>query len=53
MHQLGDVGTTFYIILEGQISLKVPNYHDVVATAEDLLVFMIENEAEIDWKQLA
>jgi hypothetical protein len=44
-----DVGSLFYIILEGSVILKVPSLFEAELTAEDLLVFMLENESEIDW----
>lgn len=47
---LGDIGKTFYIILEGSVSLKVPTIQEVAL--EDLLAHVLSHESEIDWRQL-
>ena len=50
---IGDTGTLFYIIVEGQVALKIPTFLEAPEMSlEDLYVFMMENETEINWEAL-
>ena len=46
---IGDIGTIFYIIIEGQVSLRVPTTYEGHFSAEELLIYFIENMEDIDW----
>jgi hypothetical protein len=49
---LGDIGSQFYIIISGNVSLKVPTVleNDAISP-DDLFFFMMENESDIDWEE--
>ena len=50
---LGDIGTQFFVIVEGLVSLQVPTTFETdCITPEDLFIFLMENEQDIDWLQL-
>ena len=38
---IGDVGTQFYIILRGEVSVKIPTTFDIEMCIEDLLFYFI------------
>jgi hypothetical protein len=47
---LGDIGTQFFVIVEGIVSLKVPTVFETDSiTPEDLFIFLMDNEQDIDW----
>jgi len=47
---LGDIGTQFFVIVEGRVSLKVPTVFETDSiTPEDLFIFLMDNEQDIDW----
>jgi hypothetical protein len=51
-YSIGDGGTLFYIIIDGEVSIKIPTVLEKELTVEELFIFLIENEAEIDWETL-
>lgn len=51
----GDVGELFYIIIEGEVIIKVPSPHvleDDFFSPEGLLVFLVEYFRDIIWRQM-
>ncbi len=47
---LGDIGTQFFVIVEGRVSLKVPTVFETDSiNPEDLFIFLMDNEQDIDW----
>jgi hypothetical protein len=49
---LGEAGSLFYIILSGEVVIKIPTVLEKELTVEELFLFLLENEAEIDWEGL-
>lgn len=47
---LGDIGTIFYIIIEGSLSLKIATFYEADLSAEELFLFLLENKGDIDWE---
>lgn len=55
MFDYGDVGELFYIIIEGEVIIKVPSPHvleDDFFSPEGLLVFLVEYFRDIIWRQM-
>ncbi len=50
---IGDIGTLFYIILEGSVNLRVPTAYEAELSCEEIFLFMLENIKDIDWEALA
>lgn len=53
MFHYGDEGNHFYILIEGEVEVRVPlptQLEDEDATPEGLLLFLIRNYEDIYWK---
>jgi hypothetical protein len=46
---IGDIGSLFYIILKGQVAVKVPTTLEVEMTPEDFFIYAIQNIEDLDW----
>lgn len=48
----GDVGTLFYIILSGEVSVKLPTIVEFETTPEDFFIFCIQYFEDIEWTKI-
>lgn len=48
----GEVGTIFYIILEGSVSIKIPTVLEAEMTPLELFLFMLEHLHDVRWDEL-
>eukprot|EP00347_Sterkiella_histriomuscorum_P011137 403373617 len=47
----GDIGSLFYIILRGEVAVKIPTALDLEISPDDLFIFCIQYYDDIEWQK--
>ena len=49
--KFGDRGSLFYILLEGQVEIKIPNPVEIEVNPDDFILFCLRFYEDIYWKR--